>query len=460
MKTAVIKTVAEIKFPIVFLSSIFLSCMVGIATRPIDGLSLFWPANAIMLGFMIRRPELNTTKLWIASLVSYILADALLGTALSKSLALNITNIASVWVAFYIYRRVNIDAVGLKEMSAVASIVLISISGSFGAGVLGGLFDSLFFVKGFFVSFFIWFSAEIVNYAAILPLLLSRIPKSFVENNFNLNKITVKDVLPTSSLMLSLSLSTIFHGPGAIAFSVSSLVWCAITYKVFYISIINFIFVLWSALLFYKTIDTSQVNQESLLSIRLAVSMISFAPIMVAIAWQNKRTKLRALEYRATHDSLTNILNHLEFKRKLDRSLKQAVSQSAIIMVDIDHFKSINDTYGHAAGDTVLKIFSQRLKSCIRENDDLGRLGGEEFGIVFKHCGPEEAKIIINRIFKAVKSPISLRDGTSLSITASMGVCFFNPGEEDDSTAILAKADELLYLAKSKGRDRVEICEA
>ena len=168
----------------------------------------------------------------------------------------------------------------------------------------------------------------------------------------------------------------------------------------------------------------------------------------------------------ATLDALTGFNN----RRQLER-IKQEVSSAkrqkrnlCAIMTDIDFFKSVNDSYGHAAGDLVLKTVSQVIKQQLRDYDIAGRYGGEEFSIILPYTKLPEARMVAERLRKAVEntkidiskvnSDVSDKD---ISVTISLGITEY--GDGDDEKTILQKADKALYKAKESGRNRAEIYE-
>lgn len=124
-------------------------------------------------------------------------------------------------------------------------------------------------------------------------------------------------------------------------------------------------------------------------------------------------------------------------------------------MMDLDYFKKINDTYGHAAGDYVLMEFTRICSSEIRETDLIGRLGGEEFAIVLPNTDIDNARILAERIRLAVHKNIFEYQTSSFHMTVTMGVAGIPPNHVKNPHELLAKADEYLYLAKEKGRNRV-----
>ena len=124
----------------------------------------------------------------------------------------------------------------------------------------------------------------------------------------------------------------------------------------------------------------------------------------------------------------------------------------AVAMVDIDHFKTINDRYGNQAGDEVLRALSEACSECLRDRDIMGRLGGEEFACVLPDTSSEQAMLTAERLRAAVAfRKIRLEDGREVAITVSIGVAVFRE-TESDIDAVLHRADQALYRAKFDGR--------
>jgi len=168
----------------------------------------------------------------------------------------------------------------------------------------------------------------------------------------------------------------------------------------------------------------------------------------------------QSLRFAATHDFLTNLLNRSEILAALDREYSRSGREgksATIIMADIDHFKRINDSLGHAAGDEVLKEVALRLKSDLRPYDVVGRYGGEEFLIILPGCELNVGARRADEIRKLVaKAPILTPFGTA-SATVSMGVTATGPGRDHSVSDLLHEADVSMYAAKKNGRDRVEL---
>lgn len=167
-----------------------------------------------------------------------------------------------------------------------------------------------------------------------------------------------------------------------------------------------------------------------------------------------------ALRIQATHDPLTGIWNRGAAIQSLDKELHRSHREGkpvALIMADIDHFKLVNDTYGHLAGDAVLREVCRRMRGLMRNYDTVGRYGGEEFLIVLPGCEAAEAKQIAERIReRACSKSVNTLDG-KVDITVSLGVAVCDGSCNVEANSLIRAADLALYRAKKKGRNRVAL---
>ncbi|MBI5508126.1 MAG: diguanylate cyclase [Deltaproteobacteria bacterium] len=164
----------------------------------------------------------------------------------------------------------------------------------------------------------------------------------------------------------------------------------------------------------------------------------------------------------ATRDALTGCFNKKYLLERLPSELASAKRHDktmALAMMDIDHFKRVNDTYGHPAGDYVLRHVADVMLQTVRADDVLARFGGEEFAMIMRETSPDNAVIAAERIRRRIEAAEFVFEGTKIPVTISVGVASWVPGKSDDAQELLALADEFLYKAKRNGRNRTESAE-
>jgi diguanylate cyclase (GGDEF)-like protein len=169
--------------------------------------------------------------------------------------------------------------------------------------------------------------------------------------------------------------------------------------------------------------------------------------------------KNRMLEELALSDPLTGLPNRRAIDDWATRQLSGAARYGfsfLVVLADLDHFKAVNDTHGHDAGDTVLKKFSEIVKANSRRSDMCGRIGGEEFLFVLTHTTQEGARVVIERIRAELEATKFVFDGTSLTVTASFGLAGFEGTQAPDFNQLVTQADAALYAAKRTGRNRIQ----
>lgn len=166
------------------------------------------------------------------------------------------------------------------------------------------------------------------------------------------------------------------------------------------------------------------------------------------------------LRFRATHDALTGIPNRASALEAIQRECSRQLREGgplAVIILDLDHFKSVNDRYGHLCGDQVLREAAQRIAACVRTYDTVGRYGGEEFVVVAPATDGPGSLALAERVRQAVEKPAIQTDAGPVRVTASSGVASSDGSHRLTASAILRLADEALYRAKAAGRNRSEL---
>jgi diguanylate cyclase (GGDEF)-like protein len=168
-----------------------------------------------------------------------------------------------------------------------------------------------------------------------------------------------------------------------------------------------------------------------------------------------RRAAEARLEHLAHHDPLTGLPNRLMFNEQFDRGIRRAErneQQIAVLFIDLDHFKDVNDTLGHAFGDRLLKIVASRLAADMRGSDTLVRLGGDEFIYLIEEIrNPIDAGTVANKLIERLETAFVI-DGNELHLTASIGISLF-PGDGDSVDVLVRNADTAMYQAKAQGRN-------
>lgn len=167
----------------------------------------------------------------------------------------------------------------------------------------------------------------------------------------------------------------------------------------------------------------------------------------------------QALKFQATHDPLTGLINRPEFERRANQALSSAQKENyvhALCYFDLDKFKDVNDSCGHAAGDELLAALSKLLQTRMRQRDSLARLGGDEFGILLERCTLAQAKKIANELCEMAREFRFDWKSRSFSVSLSIGIVEIN-GASPDLATVLSNADAACYRAKKKGRDGIHV---
>ena len=181
--------------------------------------------------------------------------------------------------------------------------------------------------------------------------------------------------------------------------------------------------------------------------------------LLVALADIDERKRLQDdMRRKAMHDPLTGLPNRAMFMEALDRAVHKARRRSSrfsVVFIDLDHFKEINDSMGHHAGDVVLKAMAERLSHAVRAADLVARLAGDEFVVLIEeHGGPEEVMIVAQKVLVALQTPITI-DWRELAVSGSLGVASY-PEDGTDVAALVRNADTAMYQAKELGRNNFQ----
>lgn len=436
----------------------------GILARPIESLSLFWPVNAVLAGVLLRYPRqanlIGLALVWLAM----VAADLACGSTWAPALWFNLCNLGVVVTVWWLLSRLPRLHRRMRTPHGVLSVFGACAAGAVVAASMACVMAAPWFEKSLQATWLAWFSEQFSTSVLVLPILLTApSARALVRSGAQAIRLA-----PLLVLLASLAFSIAFGGPGAIAFPIAALLWCAWTYSPFLVSLLTLtagstLIVAVAQNLMHFSVPQSEPGVTTLMSARLGIAMLVLGPLVVACVSQANRSLLARLARQATIDHLTGLLSRSAFTRRahaLLDSRQQHALPLTLMMLDIDHFKLINDRHGHAVGDQVLRQFARTLQDQLHDEELLARLGGEEFVIVLPGLAPEQAKFTAERLRRAVQDLHTAQGDARLQITVSIGLAGCAADEFAPSLdELLARADQALYRAKAHGRNRVEQAE-
>ncbi|OKH88411.1 hypothetical protein LF95_17545 [Thalassospira sp. TSL5-1] len=461
--------------PVIVASVVFALSLLGILTRPEHMLAALWPANAILSAILVRNPRFNTLLGWLAACMGYVAADYITGSTPWVSLLLALANLCGVMVALMMLRRLCFEDISLLRPRSIGRLGIISFLSSIASGSVGAVVSGLYFGTEPVMGFLFWSSAEFANFVVILPFALTVSLRFAVLNDIvamwrdaasGWEK--VKPYMPVLAVLASLLLVQFVGGPGAIVFPVPALLWCALVYR---LQVTAFIVFLVSQSLIYVLEFNLVFNLPAhmdaywaVVSTRLGIALLAIGPLTVASINAARTVLLRQLDHAANHDFLTGLLSRRAFVTQGNELVDRLGVQQdrlSVVLIDIDHFKQINDSYGHATGDFVLAEVAEVIRQHLQENDLIGRLGGEEFAVLLPHISPQAAEDVAQKIRNAIAGAQIFGMGsmadTRIFITISAGVISRNLTSFSNLDQLILEADKLMYEAKRAGRNRVLI---
>ena len=287
----------EIFAMLVLGGAVLASAILGILLRPVGNLSAFWPANAVLLGLLVRFPRLARAGGWAAAAVAFVLADAATGSSWTKAGLLTLCNMVGAAVGYVFMARLTPKDRLLEGPAALVSVMLIVLAASTVTSVFGGLVNVLLFHGGPARGFFIWLATELANYIVILPIVLT-FPGPAALKRWFIGLIRTPPKLsaaaPLITYVVCLAMVPMVGGPGALAFPVPSLLWCALTYGLAASALLTLSFAVWTlVILSMTTASLTHLSGLELVSLRLGVMLVALAPITVASAMAERNELLR-----------------------------------------------------------------------------------------------------------------------------------------------------------------------
>lgn len=447
-----------------FGAGIFCACLLGTLLRQGAPLAALWPANAVLLGWLLRQRRLAGPAGWAVATVAFLAADRLSGASLEASLHLTAAHLASVACGYLFLRRNRRFNRLLLGPESVATLLKACLLAAATSAVIA-LPAMIFMVdEQPVVAFIHGLAAEWANLVIVLPaVLLAYLPgQDGPAADRPVTNPPLQRALPLVCLTTSLWLAMGIGGPLSPALVLPALLWCALTYRPGTVMQLSLLCSLWALMTpaHYASHDMTSWDAPWLdVSIRLGVAAMAIAPLLLIAMKASQRRLEEALHHAAHHDALTGLPSRVGFLDRAESYLETTSDEHSpcALMLDVDHFKRINDRHGLTLGDKVLREVSERLRRELPASALLGRLGGAEFALLLRDCTPDEATALAEQLrLRVDQSPFALQPGLPpLAVSITIGVAQL--GEEDSQhlDTLLLRADKALRRAKSTRRNQV-----
>src|SRR5690606_23039772 len=291
--------------------AVFLASWLGLVSRVGHELASFWPTNALLLGIFVRRPRLAMRGAsWLAALAGYLLAGTLAGDALPKHLGLTAANLAGVLVGWLLFRALPVRAPALSRPVSMLWVLLACVVAAAASALVGCLSAPSVLGIGAAAGVGFWFAAELSSYMILLPAVLLAPTSRRLWADIPARPATLRQrplaLLPFATLVASALLAVTLGGPGAIAFPVPALLWCALSYRMFTTSLMTLALCAWLLV----AIATGLVDLtgaipsfQDTISLRIGVALLAVAPLTVAGVNATRNRLMRDLDHVANHDA-------------------------------------------------------------------------------------------------------------------------------------------------------------
>jgi diguanylate cyclase (GGDEF)-like protein len=449
---------------------VFAASLFGILTRPEGLLAVLWPANAMLLAAFVRVPTMNSVLGWFAAFGGYMLADLMTGTDFNTAVWLTLANMIGVAVGLILIRRLGSEDREFRRPAAILFFCIIGAAAAVGSGLVGIAIAIFVYDSDPFLAFVFWSSTEFSNYVIILPFALT-VPGwsvaarecQAVIGKVRQNPKLLSGALPAVSLILSLLVVSVVSGQGSAVFPLPALLWCALSYRLNVVALLIMLMSLWLMVALERDL-LSFIPEDSdpyygVIAIRLEVAMLALGPFTVASIERARSALVKRLDHAAKHDYLTGVMTRGALMPLGQLLVDRIVAQKgrlAVMVMDLDYFKKINDNYGHAVGDNVLVEVASVIRKNLRSRDILARLGGEEFAVIVPDIGLADAQALAQRIRKAVEAArVTGSEQSHIHTSLSIGLVCRELDRPVTLESLINDADKAMYWAKESGRNRV-----
>jgi diguanylate cyclase (GGDEF)-like protein len=437
-----------------FAAVVFVAALVGIQSRPPGLLASVWLANAVALAVFARWPRMFTVTAVAAALVALIAADLVSGTDTYAAVTFNVANIVGVIGGSFVIRHrrdVPLTLSGSADFSRMCIGIVVAAILSASVAALSARHPD---PGAPAVEALSWFSSEVTSYLLLVPVFLS------IRATTPRRRPTSKSTLAWEWAPVALTVALMLvglgvQGPLLLALPLPALLWCATRIPMLGTALLTALWAGWTLVLLGQgALETGGIlgaDGQDGATATLSVALIALGPLLVATVCLDRMAVQNKLRAALEYDSLTGVLSRAAFLRRSQQRLLADSGPVALLMLDLDHFKSINDTLGHAVGDIALVRSAACILGALPTDAIAGRIGGEEFAVLLPRAGRDHAAAIADLIRRDHERLHVLSARTA---TVSIGLAWTNDSPPSVSP-LLISADHALYDAKRSGRNTV-----
>lgn len=437
------------------------------------GLVEIWPVNAIVVAVVIRLCGRYCFRVFASIFIALFLGYIYLKNNQTLAFIKALSDFLCIATAIYLlqYKFVIADLRNNKSMLKVlVAGMLASLVQTFVISISAywlGYVDGLYLLSNFL--------GQWLGFSTLLPLfLLLHLPlKENEKRNLDIRRLLghiskLEFISPILVLLLSCLLFYSLGLTTAIILIMAALLYCAYFYQQTATAILVLLTALYitfvsnyGLFVHEELVGIKELKIRVLISLQLGMQALVMVPLLVSSSLAYRNDQIKALNKALDHDDLTKALSRQAFVRSATELITKtppALYGNAVLMLDIDFFKNLNDTHGHAAGDIVLMEFARSISNGIRPDDLFGRLGGEEFGLVLPNTTVTNAVETAERLRKDVERIELYYDSDEpLRITVSIGIAHDTQVINNKLEDILSCADQAMYQAKNTGRNQVRV---
>lgn len=417
--------------------------------------ALFWPMNAVLTGLFIRHRTLRQPCYYGIFIFATLMTGVMLGHRHLAGILIDVSDIVFVGILSWLLLREKSPAEACLKITIFRLYSYCLLTG-FICSVPGSYFYALAHQTDFWQIYPAWFSEEFTTSVLVLPVVLicraQRSPQPF----------KLSRLIPVLLLVLSLTVSIVtgtIGSMGTLSMILPALIWCAIVYSLPTTCLLTLLAGVIEVLLVDQKVSGIGLMGQipPIISARLGIASIAISPVIVAVSVEAINTLVKQLSHQVRYDYLTRVHSRFGLYERLKELDDSGATPLNVLVLDIDHFKNINDTWGHDCGDSVLTAFAVQVKSIVGQRGIVARLGGEEFAVIMAGRPGDAGFQLAEEIRKAVENMQVAWGSKHLSLTVSIGLSYGTAMRQnivDIFDKLLSEADGYLYQSKKMGRNR------